>query len=51
MSQKACPVCRQPMRWFQDHWVCVNIKAHDAAVGTRKGGGGRRVKKKGKGGR
>lgn len=30
--KQSCPVCHQPMRWFGDHWVCVNIKAHDLAV-------------------
>ena len=27
--RQACPVCRQNMKWFGDHWVCVNIKVHD----------------------
>ena len=29
---KPCPVCRQPMSWFGNHWLCVNVKAHTLAV-------------------
>jgi len=28
--------CGQAMRWFGDHWVCVNIKLHDKAIGFRR---------------
>lgn len=31
-----CPLCDQPMSWFGDHWVCVNIKAHDNAASAPK---------------
>jgi len=30
--KQGCPVCHQPMTWFGDHWVCVNVKAHALAV-------------------
>lgn len=33
---KFCDVCAQPMTWFGDHWVCVNIKVHDAAANSRR---------------
>lgn len=38
-----CPVCHQNMSWFGDHWVCVNIKAHDLAVKRSIGKTGKRV--------
>ena len=34
--KQACPVCRQPMSWFGDLWVCVNIKAHAMALSVGK---------------
>jgi hypothetical protein len=37
-EKKFCPVCQQPLKWFGDHWVCVNIKVHDQAANARRGG-------------
>ncbi len=35
-EQEFCPVCEQPMHWFGDHWLCVNVKVHDQAANQRR---------------
>lgn len=36
-KKQACPVCRQQMSWFGDHWLCTNIKLHDKITNPKMG--------------
>jgi hypothetical protein len=36
MEQEFCPVCEQPMHWFGDHWLCIQINVHDSAAYQRR---------------
>jgi hypothetical protein len=54
MKKKNCPVCEQPMMWFENpgRWKCVNIKAHDARASERRGFRGHSIfRRQGKGGK